>query len=100
MERFDVETWYESDKETVAYIALHGANNKVRNEGCLNEYQLVSGKVSFVIDGDFSTPIVLSKPGVLFRVPAGTVYQDFGENAVMLCTSTPPFDPDQVTVVE
>lgn len=99
MERFDVETWYKSDSETVAFVYLDGAGKKVRNDVSLNQYELVSGVVIFEFY-DGLEPIVISKPGVVFRIPAGTVYQDFGSNAVMLCTSTPPFDPEQVTVVE
>ena len=100
MNRFDVTPIYVDDDKSIVGIVLDGSNRRVKNEICLNEYWLVSGLVRFVIENDPDNPIVLSEPGVVFRVPAGTVYQDFGENAVMLCISTPPFDPAQVTVVE
>jgi len=94
---FDVETWYDSPNESVAFVWLEGVNpNGQVRKGILDtRYKVISGEAIFCIDGEKH----LIEVGQFVDVPKGALYQDFGKPAVMLATSHPRFDYKDVNVL-
>ena len=102
-QRFEVETWYEDDDKTIAYVALKGIGSRVRNNKCDMTYEIISGDGSFSVAEDFDKPhgtkyTTTVKDGDIVRIPIGWTYQDRGD-LVMLATSVPRFDPSAVEVI-
>lgn len=92
---FDVETWYEDDDRTIAFVVLQGLGNKVRNTASTTKYEVISGAGIFQV-GNTVHPVIA---GDTVTVGVGVPYQDCG-NLVMLATSEPPFNPDAVELIE
>ncbi len=100
-EFFEADTWYQDTERTIAFIALKGANDKVRNHSSTTTYEVISGSGRFALQEDIGLPtqVYPVKAGAVVRVPKGTIYQDQGD-MVMIATSCPPFDPGAVEVIK
>lgn len=90
------ETWLQDDEKSVAFISLHGINQRMVNDESTTVYEVLSGKGIFYPDDD--GPIFVS-PGSKVIVTPGMPYHDQGEGLTMMATSTPPFNPDAVRLV-
>lgn len=90
---FDVETWYEGQEKTIAFVLLQGIGSRVLNSVSDMRYEIVSGEGAFKVGNETMTV----SAGSIIEIPRGTTYQDSGDLA-MLATSVPPFDPESVTV--
>ena len=90
--RHDVETWFEDTAQTVAFVALEGTNQPETVLNAEMRYTIVSGIGQFCI----GNTLVDVEEGDVVMIPPGTPYQDRSEEGmVMLCTTTPPFDPSK-----
>lgn len=94
MRMFHVDNLYSDDKVSYALIDIDGINpnGMVINTGCDSTYEVVGGQALFAINGLVS----LVKEGESVTVSRGARYCDWGRQALMLVTSTPPFDPKKV----
>lgn len=92
LRRHDVETWFQDKLQTVAFVALEGVNRSETVKNAEMRYEIVSGVGQFCV-GDLLIDV---GAGDIISIPPGTTYQDRSKDGmVMLCTTTPPFDPEQ-----
>lgn len=78
-----------------AIVAINGTNARVINHGSNSIYHVASGSGYFQV-GD---QVFRVKAGDTVTIPAGTPYQDAGR-MVLHVICTPPFDQDQLEVIE
>lgn len=87
-----VEHLFANAEVSVVRIVLNGLNWRVVNHRSTTTYAVVSGSGSIIV-GMNTYPL---QEGAAVAVPAGTPYQDQGENLVLIATSIPPHDPESV----
>ncbi|MCA9337171.1 hypothetical protein KC951_00490 [Candidatus Saccharibacteria bacterium] len=95
---FDVETWYEGSDKTIALIVLKGLGSYVRNNESETTYEVVSGLATFEFEDEPGKQFFV-EAGNKVTVPMGIAYRDQGD-VVMLATSTPPFNPNAVEIIQ
>lgn len=89
------ETIYDDGVISVAHVALNGLGPAIRNSISTIEYQVLSGEGNMVVGGRRHALYI----GSSVVVPAGITYQDKG-SVDMLATSTPPFDIENVEILQ
>jgi mannose-6-phosphate isomerase-like protein (cupin superfamily) len=90
-----VQTLQEDELSTRALIKLRGRNRTTINHGSTTTYHVLSGEGTMTVD-DVMHEL---KPGVTIEVPPHVPYFDEG-NVDMVAVSVPPFNMDDVEVVE
>jgi mannose-6-phosphate isomerase-like protein (cupin superfamily) len=90
---FNVETWLDDGKRSVAYIALNGYGLTVVNSLSTTTYRVLSGNGAFFIGSERER--VKVEAGSVVTIPVGVSYSDFGE-MTMLAESKPPYDEKYV----
>ena len=92
---FEVETWFDNEEWSVAFIVLKGINKVTLNKRSTTTYEVISGQGIFHTT-DKVTPV---EAGSTITILSETFYYDEGD-LVMCATSVPAFRQEDVEVLD